>query len=359
MYAIATAGASPVCRFFSTLFDPKSHFYTPFPTECASLKTSGGWQFKARVTMCSSLPSPASMARVPLASAVYRLYNNGQGGAPNHRYDRDQCAGSDDAAGWIIEGNGQARLHVCAAVVIDRPRRLGRTSFGLARRRATPQFPPTFPPRTATARACRIAVQGRRRGSMLMPCRRHTVACVEAPRRARRGAYRARAQERARRVVASRLTRWNRPAWMEAREEGARKPRCPAPVARARDAVPVRGAKLRLAGQQMNSPHFASISGKRLMRPMVSLRLRRLHRHAPGPRRFARNARAPRQIRRSGRRSAALVRSSSVHAQGSRSRFEFACRRRVPPKPRHVTHGVRVTGRINGNAVLGGYGPAR
>src|SRR5262249_14825661 len=33
------AGALPTCRFFSTIFDPKSsHFYTPYANECASLK---------------------------------------------------------------------------------------------------------------------------------------------------------------------------------------------------------------------------------------------------------------------------------------------------------------------------------
>jgi hypothetical protein len=46
---------------------------------------------------------------------VYRLYNNGQGGAPNHRYTtassvRDQML----AAGWILEGNGPGFAFMCA-----------------------------------------------------------------------------------------------------------------------------------------------------------------------------------------------------------------------------------------------------
>ena len=49
--------------------------------------------------------------------AVYRLYNNGMGAAPNHRYTtmanvRDQMV----AAGWVIEGNGPGFAFMCAPV---------------------------------------------------------------------------------------------------------------------------------------------------------------------------------------------------------------------------------------------------
>src|SRR6185295_13995089 len=41
VYPNATAGAASVCRFFSTSVDPKSsHFYTPFPAECATVKAN-------------------------------------------------------------------------------------------------------------------------------------------------------------------------------------------------------------------------------------------------------------------------------------------------------------------------------
>ena len=43
------------------------------------------------------------MAPVPL----YRLYNNGQGGAPNHRFTTDATVRSKMlAAGYIAEGSG-------------------------------------------------------------------------------------------------------------------------------------------------------------------------------------------------------------------------------------------------------------
>src|SRR5436189_6009691 len=40
--------AMPTCRFFSTIFAPKSsHFYTPFASECEGLKAGQAWQFEA------------------------------------------------------------------------------------------------------------------------------------------------------------------------------------------------------------------------------------------------------------------------------------------------------------------------
>jgi hypothetical protein len=45
---------------------------------------------------------------------LYRLYNNGQGGAPNHRYTIDSAIRSDMiAAGWIPEGNGADGVFAC------------------------------------------------------------------------------------------------------------------------------------------------------------------------------------------------------------------------------------------------------
>jgi len=117
VYATATPGANSVCRFFSTAFDPKSsHFYTPFAAECASVKASPSWQFEGEGNEVFYLPvgSPTGTCAdgtVP----VYRLYNNGMGGAPNHRFTtspatRDQMV----AAGWVIEGNGPGLAAMCA-----------------------------------------------------------------------------------------------------------------------------------------------------------------------------------------------------------------------------------------------------
>ena len=114
VYTSTTAGASTVCRFFSTSFAPKSsHFYTPSATECATVKTNPDWQYEGDVFFVTVGAADGSCAagKVP----VYRLYNNGQGGAPNHRYTTD--AATRDlmvSRGWVIEGNGPGLAFMCA-----------------------------------------------------------------------------------------------------------------------------------------------------------------------------------------------------------------------------------------------------
>ena len=117
VYAVATAGAASVCRFFSTSFDPKSsHFYTPFPAECAAVKINPNWQYEGAGDEVFYIPLAAGDGTCAAGtSAVYRLYNNGQGAAPNHRYTtsrnvRDQMV----AANWVIEGNGPGFAFMCA-----------------------------------------------------------------------------------------------------------------------------------------------------------------------------------------------------------------------------------------------------
>ena len=85
----ATAGTSPVCRFFTTpgTFGAKSsHFYTGDQAECALVKTYPAWIYE----------KIAFHARPPIGGAcpvgtvaVYRMFNNGQTGAPNHRFTTD------------------------------------------------------------------------------------------------------------------------------------------------------------------------------------------------------------------------------------------------------------------------------
>ena len=106
-FNVFASGASnaAVCRFFSTAFDPKSsHFYTPLASECATVKTNPDWQFEGEVFNVD-LPVAGECAanRRPL----YRLYNNGQGGAPNHRYTTDLSVRAQMMGlGWIPEGDG-------------------------------------------------------------------------------------------------------------------------------------------------------------------------------------------------------------------------------------------------------------
>ena len=105
--AAGEPGASNVCRFWSgRTFAPKSsHFYTAFDRECAIVKRNPDWVYEG-LAFSMLLPDGAgtcAAGTVPL----YRLYNNGQTGAPNHRYTTSLVVRSQMLAqGWIAEGSG-------------------------------------------------------------------------------------------------------------------------------------------------------------------------------------------------------------------------------------------------------------
>ena len=112
-YANPTPISAPVCRFFSNSFGTKSsHFYTPDSGECEFVKSNPDWQFEATVF---NAIRPDSNGVCPAGTIhVYRLYNNGQGGAPNHRYTpapsvRDHMI----ALGWVPEGYGPEGVVMC------------------------------------------------------------------------------------------------------------------------------------------------------------------------------------------------------------------------------------------------------
>jgi hypothetical protein len=114
VHALGTPGSLTVCRFFSVAFGLKSaHFYTPVPEECARVKTNPDWIFEGEVF---AIPGARPDGTCGVGTApIYRLYNNGEGGAPNHRYTtvgtvRDNMV----AAGWVIEGNGPGFAFMCA-----------------------------------------------------------------------------------------------------------------------------------------------------------------------------------------------------------------------------------------------------
>jgi hypothetical protein len=114
VYTTAETGTSEVCRFFSTAFGAKSsHFYTPDAGECAKVKQSPDWLFEAAVF---NARTPDAIGNCPSGFApVYRLYNNGQGGAPNHRYTTNFSTRARMIAnGWIPEGYGALGVVMCA-----------------------------------------------------------------------------------------------------------------------------------------------------------------------------------------------------------------------------------------------------
>jgi uncharacterized protein (TIGR03437 family) len=105
--------AVPTCRFFSTIFAPKSsHFYTPFADECAGLRAGVAWQYEgiAFYVALADANGNCASGTIPL----YRLYNNGMGGAPNHRYTTSlDIFNQMLSAGWLFEGNGITKVFAC------------------------------------------------------------------------------------------------------------------------------------------------------------------------------------------------------------------------------------------------------
>jgi len=112
-YPNGLPGTSSVCRFFSTAFGVRSsHFYTPVASECTTVKGNPNWSFEGDV-FGVVLPTVAGTCPGGL-NPLYRLYNNGQGGAPNHRYTTDLAVRSVMAAfGWIPEGSGSLGVIAC------------------------------------------------------------------------------------------------------------------------------------------------------------------------------------------------------------------------------------------------------
>ena len=110
----AAAGLNAVCRFFSTAFGEKSsHFYTPNAPECSVVKANPNWTFEAEVfhVLYPALDGSCPASTIP----VYRMYNDGQGGAPNHRYTIDLTVRAAMLAlDWIPEGEGTIGVIMCA-----------------------------------------------------------------------------------------------------------------------------------------------------------------------------------------------------------------------------------------------------
>ena len=114
-YAAEAIGTSPVCRFFTTAFGPKSsNFHTPFASECAAVQANPDWLLESGAAFYIALPAFDGSCATGL-TPVYRLYNRGQGGAPNHRYTTDVTARAQMVAqGWIPEGNGADAVEMCS-----------------------------------------------------------------------------------------------------------------------------------------------------------------------------------------------------------------------------------------------------
>jgi hypothetical protein len=87
-------------------FPPKSsHFYALRGFGYAGTLQNKDWQFEADVFYT---PWPNAGVQCPAGHLpVYRLYNNGQGGAPNHRFSIDPMIRTQMiAGGYVGEGAG-------------------------------------------------------------------------------------------------------------------------------------------------------------------------------------------------------------------------------------------------------------
>lgn len=104
--ASAPSNASPVCRFFGVFANGTvgSHFYTIDEAECAYVKsrTDWGWNYESNAFHAVK---PIGGTCPTGTSPVFRVYNNGMGGAPNHRYMTSQTdVDTMIAQKWASEG---------------------------------------------------------------------------------------------------------------------------------------------------------------------------------------------------------------------------------------------------------------
>lgn len=115
VYTSQAAGTVAVCRFYGVFGIKSSHFYAPRGLGCeALLPTNPVWKYEGDVfyTFLPDASGGCPAGNVP----VYRLYNDGQGGAPNHRFTTSasiqvQMIGE----GWVPEGTGTG-VGMCSPV---------------------------------------------------------------------------------------------------------------------------------------------------------------------------------------------------------------------------------------------------
>ncbi len=112
-------GLVPVCRFFSASFAPlSSHFYTADAVECEIVKRNPSWTYEGIAFFVQ--PAAADGACAAGWGPVYRLYNDGRTGAPNHRYTpRRLERAAFQARGWLAEGAGPLGVAFCVPVTTD------------------------------------------------------------------------------------------------------------------------------------------------------------------------------------------------------------------------------------------------
>ncbi|HVF65697.1 MAG TPA: hypothetical protein VNE58_17055 [Casimicrobiaceae bacterium] len=71
------------------------------------------------ISRCLQKPiGPSGAGVCPGTLPLYRAYNNGQGGAPNHRYTTDsRLLDEMIAKSWTFEGEAQTRIFACVPLL--------------------------------------------------------------------------------------------------------------------------------------------------------------------------------------------------------------------------------------------------
>jgi YVTN family beta-propeller protein len=111
-------GRLPVCRLFSASFGTlSSHFYTLNASEC-QFRAANGWVLESSA-FYYLMPTDAN-GNCPAGTApLFRVYNNGMGGAPNHRLTGDiNTRNLMITLGWIPEGNGPLIIFACTPTLL-------------------------------------------------------------------------------------------------------------------------------------------------------------------------------------------------------------------------------------------------
>lgn len=100
-FKLWTSGAAyaDVCRFFTSIY--ATHFYTALAAECAQVKLNPVWTYEK---IAGKVQFPTGGVCPAGTQYLYRLFNNGIGGYPNHRYTVSLTIRAQMiAAGWSPE----------------------------------------------------------------------------------------------------------------------------------------------------------------------------------------------------------------------------------------------------------------
>ncbi len=106
-------GALPTCRFFKPSFYPE-HVYTPYEAECAAVQANPDWQYLYEGIAFYLQVLDENGNCPPGTTILYRVYNNGNSGAPAHRVTTSAATFNQMLGhGWVFEGDSRTFAFAC------------------------------------------------------------------------------------------------------------------------------------------------------------------------------------------------------------------------------------------------------